>query len=100
MDKNLTQVSTFLSLIKLGDVVLADRGFTVSDDIALHGTKLTKPAFTHGKEQLSQKDVEMSKQLSKVRTHVERVIGGMKNRYTILKGPLPLNILKHKETPI
>ena len=95
-DKNLTQESTFLSLLEPGDVVLADRGFTMSEDIALRGAKLIIPAFTRGKTQLSQKDVEMSKQLSKVRIHVERVIGLMKNRYTILKGPIPLNTLKHK----
>ena len=95
-DKNLTQESTFLSLLEAGDIVLADRGFTVSEDIALQGARLEIPAFTRGKKQLSQQDVEMSKQLSKVRIHVERVIGLMKNRYTILKGPMPLNIIKHK----
>ena len=95
-DKNLTQESTFLSLLEPGDIVLADRGFTVSEDIALQGARLEIPAFTRGKKQLSQQDVEMSKQLSKVRIHVERVIGLMKNRYTILKGPMPLNIIKHK----
>ena len=73
-------------------IVLADRGFTVSEDIALQGARLEIPAFTRGKKQLSQQDVEMSKQLSKVRIHVERVIGLVKNRYTILKGPMPLNI--------
>ena len=92
-DKNLTQESTFLSLLEPGDVVLVDRGFTMSEDIALRGAKLIIPAFTCGKTQLSQKDVEMSKQMSKLRIHVERVIGLMKNRYTILKGPIPLNTL-------
>ena len=70
-DKNLTQESTFLSLLEPGDIVLADRGFTVSEDIALQGARLEIPAFTRGKKQLSQQDVEMSKQLSKVRIHVE-----------------------------
>ena len=69
-DKNLTQESTFLSLLEPGDVVLADRGFTVSKDIALRGAKLIIPAFTREKTQLSWKDVEMPKQLSNVRIHV------------------------------
>ena len=73
--------------------MLADRVFTVSEDIALQGARLEIPAFTRGKNQLSQKDVEISKQLSKVQIHVEQL---MKNRYTILKGPMPLNIIKHK----
>ena len=34
-DKNLTYKSTFLSLLEPGDIVLANRGFTVSEDIAL-----------------------------------------------------------------
>ena len=76
--------------------MLADRGFTIADDLAVHGVKLEIPAFTRGKGQLSQRDVELSKQLSKVRIHVEWVIGNLKNKYTILKGPLPVNLLKHK----
>ncbi len=54
------------------------------------------PSFTRGKSQLSQHDVEHSKQLSTVRIHVvERVIDHLK-KYTILKGPIPITLLKHK----
>ena len=48
------------------------------------------------KTQLSQRDVEYSKQLSTVRIHVERVIGHLKSIYRILKGPLPIALLKHR----
>ncbi|XP_011402769.2 PREDICTED: uncharacterized protein LOC100634182 [Amphimedon queenslandica] len=96
-DKVLTpQESGFLSLLERGDVVLADRGFTISDDVGLVGAKLEIPAFTRGKGQLSQRDVEMTKNLSHVRVHVERVIGLLKMKYKILKGTLPICILKHK----
>lgn len=95
-DKNLTQQCGFLELLEPGNVVLADRGFTVEQDLAIHGAKLEISAFTRGKKQLSQKDVETSQQLSAVRIHVERIIGLLKNRYTILKGPLPVSLLKHK----
>ena len=54
------------------------------------------PSFTRGKTQLSQKEVEVSKQMSKVRIHVERIIGLLKNKYTILKGPLSTVLVKHK----
>ena len=64
---------------------------------AVHGVKLKIPAFTRGKPQLSQRDVELPKQLSKFRIHVERIIGNVKNKYTILKGPPPVNLLKHKD---
>ena len=91
------KIATFIECLSLhGDIVLADRGLTVSEDIALHGGKLKIPAFSRGKEQLSQKDTEMSKELSRVRIHVERVIGLIKNRYTILKGTLSISMIKHK----
>ena len=80
-DKTLTQESQFLQLLEYGDVVLADRGFTVNDDIRLHGAKLEIPAFTRGKVQLTQRDVEVSKKLSQVRIHVERVIGLLQIHY-------------------
>ena len=42
------------------------------------------------------REVELSKELSKVRIHVERVIGFLKNKYTLLKGPLSVCMLKHR----
>ena len=54
-DKVLTQQSGFLDMLEHGDTVLADRGFTITDDIALRGAKLVIPSFTKGKTQLSQK---------------------------------------------
>ena len=51
--------------------MLDNRGFTVSEDIALQGARQEIPAFTRGKNQLSQKDLEISKQLSKVQVPVE-----------------------------
>ena len=78
------------------NLILADRGFTIVDDLAVYGAKREIPAFTRGKTQLSQRDVEYSKQLSTVRIHVERVIGHLKSKYRILKGPLPISLLKHR----
>ena len=50
--------SGFLKLLDFGDVVLADRGLDIGDDIALHGARLEIPAFTRGKKQLSMQKVE------------------------------------------
>ena len=96
-DEVLTQQSGFLDMLEQGDTVLADRGFTIEDDIALRGAKLVIPSFMKGKMQLSQKEVETSKQLSHVWIHVERIIGLPKNKYTILKGPLSTVVVKHKD---
>ena len=94
-DKNLTVESSFLKKLEYGDTVLADRGFSVSEDIATYGAHLQIPAFTRGKNQLTEEEVEKSKELSSVRIHVERVIGLLKNKYKILEGPIQLNLLKH-----
>ena len=63
----------------------------------IYGAKLEIPSFTKGKKQLSQREVEQSAQLSRVRVHVERVIGALKNKYTILKGPIPTPMVKHAD---
>lgn len=85
----LTQASSFFNLVEHGDTILAYHGFTIADDLAINGAKLGIPAFTCGKQQLSQRDVELSKQLSRVRIRVERVIGLLKNNILSSKVLLP-----------
>ena len=73
------------------DQILADRGFTLHEEFATKcGAELLTPSFTKGKKQLSAREVEISRKISSVRIHVERVIGLVKNRYTILKGTMPV----------
>ena len=93
-DKVITQEIDLFNHLLPGNVVLADRGFTLADDFAVYGAKLVIPTFTRGKMQLLQMDVESSKQLSNVRIHVERIIGHMK-KYRILRGLLPITLVKH-----
>ncbi|XP_014674873.1 PREDICTED: uncharacterized protein LOC106814985 isoform X2 [Priapulus caudatus] len=77
------------------DQILADRGFTLQDDFAVNcGVELVIPAFTRGKKQLPAADVEISRQMSSIRIHVERVIGLLKKRYAILQGTLPIQMIK------
>ncbi|XP_011408684.1 PREDICTED: uncharacterized protein LOC100641785 [Amphimedon queenslandica] len=64
LDKIITQQSGFLTKINYGDVIMADRGFNVFDDIATIGAHLVNPAFTKGKKQLSGMEVETSGQMS------------------------------------
>ena len=78
-----------------GDQILADRGFTLEQDFALDsGSELIIPAFTRGKKQLPAKEIESTRKIASVRIHIERVIGLIKNRYTILKGILPVRTVK------
>lgn len=48
------------------------------------------PPFTRGKKQLEKVQVDWSRELSLVRIHVERVIGVLKQKFTILQGNLPI----------
>ena len=82
--------------MEYGDIILADRGFNTYDDLGLYGARLEIPAFTQGKKQLSQQEVKYSRRLAKVRIHVERVIGLLKNKYTILQSILPVSLVRHK----
>ena len=95
-DRHLTQKCGFLQLLEKDDLVLADRGFNIEENLRFYGANLAIPAFTRGKKQLSLKEVEESKRLSRVRIHVERVIGLLKQKYTVLEGPLPVNLIKYK----
>ena len=57
-DKYLTENCGFLEFLVPGDMVMADRGFTISDSVGLKQAKLTIPAFTKRKSQLDLLDVE------------------------------------------
>ncbi|KAM7305805.1 uncharacterized protein ISCGN_015701 [Ixodes scapularis] len=92
-DKHVTEHSGILDKLQPGDVVLADRGFDISDSVGLHRAKLHIPAFTKGKQQLSVSDAETTRKLANVRIHVERVIGLVRNKYVILKSTLPVDFV-------
>ena len=60
---------------------MADRGFNVSDDLALCGAKLVMSTYTKGKLQLSKYDVEKTRQIARVRIHIECVIGQLRKKF-------------------
>ena len=94
--KVLTQQSGFLNLVEAGDTIMADRGFNIAEDLWLYGAKLEILSFTCGKAQLSQKEVEFSQCLARVRIHVVRIIGLLKNKSTIFQGISLISVVSHK----
>ena len=96
-DKYLTENCGILNKLLPGDIVLADRGFDIADSVGMYQAKLHLPAFTRGKNQLSALEVEESRSIANVRIHVERVIGNVRQKYSILKGTIPLNFLSVRE---
>ena len=92
-DKYLTERCGLLNNLKAGDLVLADRGFTVSDSVALYQAQLAIPAFTKGKNQLDPFDEERTRGIANVRILVERVNGLLRQKYNMLQSTLPLDYL-------
>lgn len=76
-----------------GDLVLADRGFTVHESVWFRQANLNIPAFRKGKDQLDPADVEQTRKIATVQIHVERIIGLLRQRYTILQQTLPTDYL-------
>ena len=70
------------------DSVLADRGFSIEEELATQGAVLRIPAFTRRKARMSAKDVDMSRQIVHVRIHVEPAIGQLK-KFRILNSVIP-----------
>lgn len=100
-DKYLTNNSGILDYLLPGDVVLADRGFDIGDSVGMMQARLHIPAFTKGKEQLEASEVERTRMIANVRIHVERIIGAVRQRYSILKGTLPMDfIIKRNQEQI
>ena len=93
-DKFLTDNCGILKKLLPGDLVMADRGFTIQESLIFHGAELAIPAFTRGKDQLDPVDVEGTRGIANVRIHVERIIGLLRRKYTILSGILPIDFLQ------
>ena len=77
-DKQLKIESGFLDLQTFGDSILPDRGFLIAEKVATRGAVLAIPSFTRGKSQMPAKDVDESRRMAHVCTHVEMVIGRLK----------------------
>ena len=77
-----------------GDVIVADRGFTCNDYASMALAEVKILPFTRGKKQFEKVEVDWSRELSLVGIHVERVIGSLKQKYTILQNVVPISLLK------
>ena len=81
-----------------GDLVLADRGFTGQESVGIYCAEVKVSAFTWGRRQLSRYEVDATHQLACVQIHVERIIGVIRQKNSILESTLPINMLMcHEE---
>ena len=93
-DVYITENSGLLRNLLPGDLILADRGFTIEQILGLYCAEVKIPSFTKGKKQLSKLEVDTTRRLAQVRIHVERVIGLVRQKYRILQSTLPINMIK------
>lgn len=96
-DVYLTEHCGLLEKLLPGDLVLADRGFNIHESAGLYCAQVKLPPFTRGKPQLTKSEVDFSRQLSRVRIHVERVIGLLRQKYSIFESTIPINFIMTSE---
>ncbi|XP_066268877.1 uncharacterized protein [Branchiostoma lanceolatum] len=91
-NKTITKDSGFLELVDPGDVILADRGFTIASDLVRKQVKLEIPPPSSGWIQQTAAAVAKTKKVANARIHVERAIGRIK-WFAILQNTVPINML-------
>ena len=65
-----------------GDVIFADRGFIVKEDLLVRGAKLEIPPPSKGIEQQTPDNVAKTQKIANARIHVEQTIGRLKLFYS------------------
>lgn len=94
-DVELTRVSGFLQELEGKDGIsdMADRGFTIKDQLKKINVELNIPPFLDGRQQLPADEVKRGRQIASLRIHVERAIGRIK-QFAILQGNFPLSMVR------
>ena len=90
-DTELVERSGFLSLLKNGDEVMADRGFTIHELLAPLGVGLNIPPFLGSRSQMDGSEVVETQQIASLRIHIEHVIRRVKE-FDIVTGVMPASL--------
>lgn len=91
-DRQIVRESSFLDLIDPGDIILADRGLPIREELLLRYANLVIPPPGSGIQQMTRENVEKTKSIANVRIHVERAINRIK-WFAILKYKLPITLV-------
>ena len=101
-DQHVIQNSGFFKYLIYGDTVMADRGFNIAETVGTYRARLEIPSFTKRKEQLREEEIESTRMIANVQIYVERVIGNLLKKYSLLDQTLPIDCLiteKDKKVP-
>lgn len=90
-DRENVAKSRLLDLLKDGDLVLADRGFTIKDMTDEINVHLNITAFLKGRDRLTAEEEIQTKIIARQRIYVEHVVGRIKN-FRLLTKTIPLTM--------
>ena len=90
-DPDIVRKSGYLQHIKRGDYVMADKGFTIRDDLAAVGGHLVLPHFLKAKQQFTKEEAEHNRKIASLRIHVERYMERLKN-WHFFDRPIPISL--------
>lgn len=89
-DVQIVTDSGYVKNIVSGNQVMGDRGFLIKDAIEARGAELITPSFKGKRSQLEGHETETSRIIANERIHIERVIGNLRKKFTILRGPIKI----------
>lgn len=98
-DKFITMNSGLLDYLQDGDVVLADKGFLIEQEVEATGAFLKMPSFVRNGNQLHPTQVEESRHTSSIRIHVERTICTLRQKFNICSDVAPMSAVS-KQTDL
>uniref|UniRef100_A0A1A8NED2 Si:dkey-177p2.16 n=2 Tax=Nothobranchius pienaari TaxID=704102 RepID=A0A1A8NED2_9TELE len=87
-DKEILKQSGIVSLLKPTAAIMVDKGFLVEDCVPC---KVYIPAFLSKREQLSGAEVRQTQSIARLRVHIERIIGRVKE-HKIFSTVIPLSL--------
>ena len=92
-DKEIVKSSGILNKNIWGDndSIMADRGFTIQNELAPLSVELNIPSFLGGRAQLTEAEVKETQTIASVRIHVERAITRIKKFKVLNDIPLTLH---------
>lgn len=101
-DKQITEQSGFYDVLVTlkskgyvmdGDAVMADKGFTIKEELAKINLLLNIPPMASSTCQMSVSDSLLTEKIAKHRVHIERLIAKVKT-YRILTECIPTSLFK------
>ena len=91
-DVEITRLCGLLDLLEEGDVVMADKGFTIQKDCEAKKANLNIPPFLRQNKQFTPSEVSETQEIASLRIHVERAIQRAKDN-NLFKMIIPLSMV-------